>query len=406
MSKVRNVLVLLLAVSLVISGSVTARDYSGAIASLVDMDSTLAVIKKQLQAQGRAPKLLASADGDVAAGEADMFYSVVNNLEIVSQELQGVLNDAQKESAAQPKHPAGMGYGTLTFTGFLHQQYQREFDDEESSTFVSKRVRLGLTGKLNSYAHMKFVGEFANSPKLMLAIIKLMPNKYWSVQFGQQKPPYGAEFLTPGPKLPFVNFHMAKGLGTSFDIGASVTYKNALSKDAKMNLTVGAFNGSGMNTSDANSEKNYIGRAVFSFANSFTVAPNFIIGKTNDVGAAIEDIHTYGGSVNWSWMNEEIQAEYHHSKVGGTEKTGWYAWAAHSIHTHARFLPVVQLLARYEQYDADVDLSGDRKDRITIGTNLFVDGKYTKLQLNYEFNGEETVSVDNDEFLVNLQVAF
>lgn len=392
--------------TLVFSGSISAQDYSRTIKSLADLDSTLATFKRQLQAQGRTPKLLASTGGATTISDMDMLYGMVDNMEIVSHELQTALGDAQQAAKTQPKHPAGVGYGRLTFTGFLHQQYQHEFGDNEQSTFMSERARLGIAGNLNSYASLKFMGEFAGTPKLLLAIINIAPTKNWSLQFGQQKPPYGTEFLTPGPKLPFVSLHMAKGLGTSFDIGASVTYKNKISSDFLMKFTLGAFNGSGMNTSDANSDKNYIGRAVFQFANSFTLAPNFIIGKTNEVGSAIEDINTYGGAVNWSWKDEEVQAEYHYSKVGDTEKTGWYAWAAHSFHTYARFLPVVQLLARYEQYDADINLSGNMKDRITIGTNLYIDGKYTKLQLNYQINGEETASVDNDEFLVNFQVAF
>ena len=34
------------------------------------------------------------------------------------------------------------------------------------------------------------------------------------------------------------------------------------------------------------------------------------------------------------------------------------------------------------------------------------DKKYTKLQINYQINGEETASIDDNEFLVNFQVAF
>ncbi len=53
-----------------------------------------------------------------------------------------------------------------------------------------------------------------------------------------------------------------------------------------------------------------------------------------------------------------------------------------------------------------MDLSGNQKDRITIGSNLYVDKKYTKIQFNYQINNEEVNSVDNNEFLINLQVAF
>jgi hypothetical protein len=51
-------------------------------------------------------------------------------------------------------------------------------------------------------------------------------------------------------------------------------------------------------------------------------------------------------------------------------------------------------------------MSDNKVTRISLGTNLFVDKKYTKLQFNYQINGEEGLSVDNNEFLVNFQVAF
>lgn len=404
MRRVRMIIVLMIA--MIVSGSIAAQDFSGAIKSLADLDSTIAVIKKQMEKQGKTPKMWASTDSNIKIDKDDILYSLVDNLQIMSQELQVALGDAQDVAATQPKHPAGVGHGKLNFTGFLHQQYHRDLGDEEQSTFVSKRARLGVKGKLNNYAQLTFIGEFASSPKLLDAVITLSPTKNWSMQLGQYKPPYGAEFLTSGTMLPFVNTHMAKGLGTDRDIGASVSYKNKINKNVQMKFTIGVFNGSGINTSDANTDKNYIGRAEFKLAKSFTVAPNFIIGKTNEVGEAIEDINTYGGSVNWSWKNEQVQGEYHQSKVGETEKSGWYVWAGHSFNTNVRFLPMVQLLARYEQYDADINLAGNIQDRITIGTNLFIDSKYTKLQLNYQINDEETNSIDNDEFLFNLQVAF
>ena len=404
MRRVRMMIVLMIA--MIVSGSIVAQDFSGAIKSLADLDSTIAVIKKQMEKQGKTPKMWASTDNNVKIDKDEMFYSLVNDLQIMSQELQVALGDAQEKAATQPKYPAGVGHGKLNFTGFLHQQYHRDLGDEEQSTFVSKRARLGVKGKLNNYAQLTFIGEFASSPKLLDAVITLSPTKNWSMQLGQYKPPYGAEFLTSGTMLPFVSTHKAKGLGTDRDIGASVSYKNKINKNVQMKFTIGVFNGSGINTSDANTDKNYIGRAEFKLAKSFTVAPNFIIGKTNEVGEAIEDINTYGGSVNWSWKNEQVQGEYHQSKVGETEKAGWYVWAGHSFNTNAKYLPKVQLLARYEQYDADINLAGNIQDRITIGTNLFIDSKYTKLQLNYQINGEETNSVDNDEFLFNLQVAF
>ena len=111
-------------------------------------------------------------------------------------------------------------------------------------------------------------------------------------------------------------------------------------------------------------------------------------------------------AVKWLWRHEIVACEYIHSKVGGQKKAGWYMMAGHSIPTSWTILPQIQLLARYEQYDADLDIGDNKLDRITVGTNLFVDSKYTKIQLNYQINNEQGTSVSNNEFVGRFQVVF
>ncbi len=127
---------------------------------------------------------------------------------------------------------------------------------------------------------------------------------------------------------------------------------------------------------------------------------------TNDTASAKQDLNTHGGSVTWNWKNEIVEGEYIYSEVGNTKRAGWHIWAGHSFVTNARFLPEVQLVARYEQLDTDLDVGNNKVDRITIGTNLYIDKKYTKIQFNYQINGEEDTSIDNNEFWANFQVAF
>ncbi len=388
--------------------SIMSQDYDAVLQSLAKLNQTIQLIKKQYAAQGKAPKQYAGIENMAAKTDLnrDVFYEFAMNLENVVVDLQNTMHDAKLAKAKQPENAASVNHGKIAFSGFLHQQYYGELGDNDRSTFISKRARLGAKGSLNQYAKYKFLGEFASSPKLLDAMLSISPNEHWSLNFGQFKPPYGAEFLTSATSFPFVSTWKGKGLGTDRDVGASITFKNKISPDFSVKFDVGIFNGSGINTSDANNDKNIVGRAVFTVANMFSAAPNFIIGKTNDTGMMKQDISTYGGSVNWKWNNELVQAEYTYSRIGDTKRTGWYVWGAHSFATNARFLRVVQLLARYEVYDADIDISGNKVDRITVGTNLYIDGKYTKLQLNYQINGEESTAVDNNEFLVNFQVAF
>jgi len=64
------------------------------------------------------------------------------------------------------------------------------------------------------------------------------------------------------------------------------------------------------------------------------------------------------------------------------------------------------MVSRFEQYDPQLGKAQNRQDRLTIGTNLFVDKKYTKLQFDYQINMRETGKANKNEFLANLQVTF
>ncbi|MCD6248954.1 MAG: hypothetical protein J7J98_01310, partial [candidate division Zixibacteria bacterium] len=173
-----------------------------------------------------------------------------------------------------------------------------------------------------------------------------------------------------------------------------------------LKLTTGLFNGSGINTSDANNHKNFVARLEVGLASMFTLSPNVYAGKTNEDDSIKEDLLDMGGSLTWKWHREIVEAEYIHSERGDTERRGWYVWGGHSFDIGLGFLKELQLLARYEQYDSDVNTDNDRVNRLTMGTNLYIDKKYTKIQLNYELNSEQGVPIDNNEFLINVQVAF
>ena len=320
--------------------------------------------------------------------------------------LQASLEDYFSSTTGTAKNSASVGHGDISLGGIVHQHYYYQGGEDETSSFQSKMARLMFQGSINQYAKVVIHGEFATDPKLILGFLTFSPVKNWSLSMGQLKPPFGSEFLTSPAATSFVNASMAKGLGTGCDIGANLSYRAKPSRMFGVKATVGLYNGAGINTSDGNNHKNFAFRSEFTLANMFTIAPNLIVGKTNDVGSAAQNIDAHGATVKWAWQHEIVACEYIHSKVGGQKKAGWYMMAGHSIPTSWTILPQIQLLARYEQYDADLEVGDNRLDRITIGTNLFIDSKYTKIQLNYQINNEQGTSVSNNEFVGRFQVVF
>jgi len=384
-----------------------AQNYDAVLESLKKLDSTIKRIKEQYEILNTEPTQYVDVEGQMTEDDLkrDLMYDFAMDLEQVVADITQVMTDAQTAEAERPKNPAAAGHGKVTVTGYLHQQYYDDRSEDESS-FISKRARLAIMGKLNDYASVKLMGEFAGSPKLLDGVMTISPNKYWSLSFGQYKPPFGTEFLRAASNWPFVNTTAVKKLGTDRDIGTHLTYKNSASENVDFAIMAGVFNGSGYNNSDANSDKNFVARGEFTINDQLTLAPNAYIGKTDEVGDAKESINTYGGSATWEWKNEILEGEYIYSKVGNTDKYGWHIWGGHTFKTNARFLPAIQVVARYATIDTDMDVDDNGTNTITLGTTLFVDGKYTKLQANYQFNGEEGTSVDNDEILMNIQVAF
>ena len=393
------ILVLVIAVP-VFGESKNSNDLEETIKSL---DSTIQLIKTYYEKNQLNKKLLAGTDAAVAMEPMDQIYMLATSLELVSYELRKTAEEIDKSSN---KNSPSVGHGKVKLSAYTHQQYYNEMGANEESDFISKRARFVIKGNLNQYAQIKIQTEFAGSPKLLDGALVISPNKNFSLTAGQFKPPFGTDFLKSATVFPFVNTSMAKTLGTDRDIGAMITFQQKLNPNTKVKLSSGFFNGAGINQSDINNDKNFVGRAEMHYNKNVLLAANILSGKTNEVDSVKQSVNSYGGSITAQWNQEIFEAEYIYSKVDQTEKSGWNAWAGHTFKTNSDFIPAIQLLARYEQYDVDMDLSGNQKDRITIGSNLYVDKKYTKIQFNYQINNEEVNSVDNNEFLINLQVAF
>ena len=374
---------------------------------LADVIAELAALRVEVQDLKRSfnnnAKQLASLDNEGFYLPAESDPEVVRLTERLV-ELNASLDNllAGKSSAAQPN--PSVKHGKIALSAFVHEHFVSGQD--ETSSFVSKRARMTLKGDINEYAQIKVQGEFANSPKLLDGQVTISPHQQWSFSMGQYKPPFGTDFLISATSTPFVNRSKAVKLCTDRDVGFSMSYRNSFSPDFSLKLTTGLFNGSGINTSDANNHKNFVARLEVGLAGMFTLSPNVYAGKTNEDDSIKEDLLDMGGSLTWKWHREIVEAEYIHSERGDTERRGWYVWGGHSFNTGLGFLKELQLLARFEQYDPDMDLDNDRVERLTLGTNLFIDNKYTKIQLNYELNSEQETSINNNKFLVNVQVAF
>ncbi len=369
---------------------------------LAALAADLAVVKTQLNALTARPSRnrpkLASTDEEFAVADNSM-------LDKLSAQVTSIQTDMDKVKKTSSPNAPVVNQGTINFTGFVHQQYYDKFGVTKVSSFESKRVRLGAVGTINSWASIEIVGDFAKTPKLVDGDVALAPLKNLSVRFGQFRPPSGTELTRSSMALPFINYSQAMVLNTDRDLGAAVTYQPNVGKWAKLSVMAGLFNGSGVNVSDSNTAKNSAMRAELRIADHFMFAPNAYFGKTNSA-LTPKNIDTYGATVNWTAQGRIVESEFTYSKVAGVKKAGWYMWGGQTLKTGLKFCPEIQLVSRYERFDANLELMDNATNRVTLGANFFVDKKFTLIQVNYQINGEQGTSISNNELLVNAQVGF
>jgi hypothetical protein len=411
MRRVTAIAVAIMMITLImVPASSYGQSYEKLSKAIAKLDSTLKVMVESQKAKQPAQQL-ADAEGMGAtparpAADIATVYEFAGNLQDVVAQLQGVVTEAKEAEKSRPQNPTSTGHGKIALTGLFHQQYYSREGSAKASTFDTKYMLFGASGALNQWAKVSFLGNFAKTPTLLDAYATFTPSKYWAIDFGQFKAPFGTEFLKSPSVYPFASTFKALSYGTGRDVGADISLNYQWKNGNAVKLTGGVFNGAGTNVTDANTDKNFVGRVEMKFAKMFTLAPNLIAGKTNDPDSTKKNLDAWGSSFNWSWKNEIVEAEYVHNQTGSVEKQGWYLWGGHTFATGLKLVPELQVLARYEQMDPNLNKSGDGSDRITIGTNLYIDKKFTKLQINYQINGEQSKSIDNNEWLLNLQLAF
>ncbi len=379
------------------------------VADLITEIEYLKAESSELKGENEQSSMMLASLDDAAGPASDNSKKIDKLAELVlnlNETIENQKSSGRPSGGASHANAPTVKHGTIQLTGFVHEQYYSNLGEQKKSSFESKRARLGVSGDINSLTKIEITGEFAKTPKLLDGFMSLSLNKNWNFRVGQYKVPFSSDIMRSTTAMPFVNLAQVTALGPDRDFGMSVRYSTKFTATSSLDLYTGFFNGAGINASDVNSNKNIVFRAETKFADMFTVAPNWYVGKTNDTGILKLDMSSFGSSVAWNWQKETVEFEYIGSKVGDTKKSGWYIWGGHTIATNSKLLPEIQLALRYDELEPNLSTANDRTSRVTFGTNLFIDKKYTLIQVNYQLNGEQGTQVKNDEFLLNFQVAF
>ncbi len=290
---------------------------------------------------------------------------------------------------------AAQGQTSVKFDGYLQPRSEMVSD---SAVFYLRRARVGLQGQAASWADYRLLTEWrsgtgaASTVSLLDAYVQLT-DKRWLFVLGQSKTPFSSGFLQNEyememPELPMV----VEALAPNRDIGAKAEYRGL----HNVVLQGGAFNGEGMNrTSNNNRSLLLLARGVVTLQSGFQLGA---------AGGTEKNESYMGAEAAYTHRDIELRAEYITRKLGagaGIKAVGWYVFGGW-MQRRGR----MQLVGRVEQFDPNNAIAGNRVMAITGGAQWLLRGENVKVQTTYTIVNEETVSIQNNRAVAQIQLRF
>jgi phosphate-selective porin len=220
---------------------------------------------------------------------------------------------------------------------------------------------------------------------------------------GQFKVPFSLENLTPGSDLDTISrSQTVEKLCPGRDIGAKgrdigVTVTGEFSR---IKYILGVFNGSGINKTDFNDQKDIVGRVAFYLDSFLGFSLSHYKEKYNPSSEApIVKRNRTGIDIFFIKERFSVKGEYILARDDKTDRCGWYVQGGYYL-----FPKKIQTILKYDSLNTK-NIRGDRIDVVTFGLNLFFTKK-TKFQINYEYRMEELGKISNQVLLAQLQAGF
>lgn len=310
----------------------------------------------------------------------------------------------------------------IALTGYSQIRYQALEQTGAIDGFDIRRARVDLKGNISPYWGYRLQFDLAGSPKLIDAYAELKVNDYLNITFGQAKIPFSLENLISSPKLELIDRSQAvealtargKDVGgnqNGRDIGILLGGTLLKMKDRPVvDYRLGVYNGSGINTADKDEEKDYVARLIFypvtglvfsgAWYDGSRFVPEVKTGTVITTPSKIVNRDRLGFDLSYDLKNFSLRSEYIYGKDDVTEREGYYLLGGYYL-----LQKKVQLVAKYDFYDADKAKVDDASTWVVLGANYNFNTN-TKLLVNYSIKQEEGTSIDNNFANAQLQIGF
>lgn len=327
--------------------------------------------------------------------------------------------------------------------GYIQPQFNAYFfgDDVNGNaikpnTFLFQRARIGIVGSIPydiSYYVMAELSPVAGGPMLLDAFVTYAPlGKYFKVSMGQFKSPFGLEVNTPCFALHTIERSLVTNQLSTPLRELGIMFLGAIGKERDIVSYKGAIlNGTGINHLDDNSNKDIAGRVVVAPINWIKVGVSYRAGMSGLINSTGDQKKRtrYAADLTVEKMNFRLQGEYIWGEDEGLfaatgggcgkstleldiyKKNGF--WGQIMYMTPWGIEPVI----KYEVYNPNgteykyFDVTQNYgQSTWTFGINYFLND-WTRVQINYLYNAEETVGTqvnefDNDALFIQVQVKF
>jgi phosphate-selective porin len=307
---------------------------------------------------------------------------------------------APAQETKQP--PPVTALNALTLSGYTQVQYTTQ--DVGVDGFTLRRVRLSLTGEILKNVRFKIQADALKSPLLLDAYLEFGFHSAASVRVGQMKIPFSLESQTSSGELDMINrTQVVSKIAPGWDIGSygRDIGLTLFGKASFLEYTLGVFNGSGINKTDADDRKDWVGRLAVHPLSFLMLAVAGYNGKTvPSAGAAPVTRARLGLEAAFLLNDISLKSEFIQGQDGDTMRQGWYVQGGYFV------LPKqLQGLVRFDSYDTDRNTPLDRTDVWTLGVNWFLAAR-TKLTVNAEITRDESGRTTNKALIAQFQAAF
>jgi len=305
----------------------------------------------------------------------------------------------QEKKEETPPVTSSRSFRLSGYTQFLYNYW-----DKGPDSFSIPRARLTLSGELIKNVHFRIQIDGVKSPALIDANVDFLFHPAYGFRIGQYYVPVSLENNTSDADMDTIlRSQVVNAIAPSRDIGSQGRDIGAMfmGRYSIAEYYFGVFNGAGINKLDTNKAKDLSGRLILHPGKSLSVGGSFYKGRNNPVLTG-PDLTRDRFALEAAWLpgSFSFKGEFLWAKDDLTSKSGWYLQGGYFV------LPKkLQAIVKWDTYDKNRGVPGDRADLFTLGATWFIWGK-TKLMVNYNLYRTEGQGTTNQAISVQFQAGF